>query len=205
MKYNIAAFFLLIFVLYSCQNQNQKRLAENQKEAKKKAVIFSNIDKGWVFYDTPINITSENSVATWNEWRIFLGELAQKPQKTIGAFQQKAKALSEKAMALNNNIPISFNQPQIRSRIATVITKVRMLDLFIHLDAIPDKKVNLLVSEINIELVSLQRQMDKIVEKSKIPIEEGESDLLKMMDSSRAIQNIPVQNIPIDINRPRVE
>jgi hypothetical protein len=42
------------------------------------------------------------------------------------------------------------------------------------------------VSEINLELVS-QRQMDKIVEKSKIPIEEGESDLLKMMDTSRAI------------------
>jgi hypothetical protein len=26
--------------------------------------------------------------------------------------------------------------------------------------------------------------MDKIVEKSKIPIEEGESDLLRMMDTS---------------------
>jgi hypothetical protein len=40
-----------------------------------------------------------------------------------------------------------------------------------------------LIAEINVELASLQRQMDKIVEKSKIPVEE-ESDLIKMMDAS---------------------
>jgi hypothetical protein len=43
-----------------------------------------------------------------------------------------------------------------------------------------------LIAEINNELASLQRQMDKI-EKSKIPVEEGESELMKMMDDSRAI------------------
>ena len=58
----------------------------------------------------------------------------------------------------------------------------------------------LLVSDINIELVSLQRQMDKITEKSKIPVEEGESDLLKMLDTTRAIPNSP-----IDKNIPQVE
>lgn len=104
-------------------------------------------------------------------------------------------------MALNTNIPYEYNKPQIKSRISTLITKVRLLDLFIHLDNIPDKKVTLLVSEINLELVSLQRQMDKIVEKSRIPLEEGESDLLKMMDTTRAIPNTPV----IDPNLPRVE
>jgi hypothetical protein len=80
-----------------------------------------------------------------------------------------------------------FNdKPQIRSRIGTLITKVQMLDLYIHLDNIPEK-VTQLVAEINLECP--QRQMDKIVEKSKIPIEEGESDLLRMMDTSRAIPN----------------
>jgi hypothetical protein len=72
--------------------------------------------------------------------------------------------------------------------------------LFIHLDNIPDKKVILLVSEINNELASLQRQMDKIVEKNKIPLEEGESELMKMMDTARAIPNVKV-----DPNLPRVE
>ncbi len=37
-----------------------------------------------------------------------------------------------------------------------------------------DKKVIVLLGEINAELVSLQRQMEKITEKSKIPVEEGE-------------------------------
>jgi hypothetical protein len=42
--------------------------------------------------------------------------------------------------------------------------------------------------------------MDKIVEKSKIPVEEGESEL-KMMDPARAIPTQPL----IDPNTPRVE
>ncbi|TRX02175.1 hypothetical protein [Flavobacterium gawalongense] len=205
MKYNITVFLSLIFILFSCQNDNQKRIAENKKEIKKREIIFKNIEKRWVFYDTPITEASEKSIATWNELRMFLAELAQKPKKTIGAFQQKSKALSKKAMALNENIPLEFNKPQIKSRISTLITKVRLLDLFIHLDNIPDKKVTQLVAEINLELVSLQRQMDKIVEKSKIPVEEGESDLLKMMDTARAIPSTPIPNTPIDPNLPRVE
>lgn len=201
MKYKIAVFFSLVFLFLSCKNDNQKRISENKKEMQRREVIFKNIEKGWVFYDTPVTEASEKSIASWNEWRIFLAELALKPKKSIGAFQQKSKALSKKVMALDDNIPYEYNKPQIKSRLSTLITKVRLLDLFIHLDNIPDKKVTLLVSEINLELVSLQRQMDKIVEKSKIPLEEGESDLLKMMDTTRAIPNTPV----IDPNLPRVE
>lgn len=200
MKYKLSCFFFLIFILSSCKNDNQKRLAENEKQAKKDELIFSNINKGWVFYDTPINSTSEATVASWNELRVFFAELAVKPKKTIGAFQKKSKALSKKVMALNENIPSQFNKPQIKSRVSTLITKVRLLDLFLNLDKIPDQKVIVLVSEINAELVSLQRQMDKIVEKSKIPVEEGESELMKMMDTSRAIPNTPT-----DPNLPRVE
>jgi hypothetical protein len=200
MKYKLSCFFFLIFILSSCKNDNQKRLAENEKQAKKNELIFSNINKGWVFYDTPINSTSEATVASWNELRLFFEELAVKPKKTIGAFQKKSKALSKKVMALNENIPSQFNKPQIKSRVSTLITKVRLLDLFLNLDKIPDQKVIVLVSEINAELVSLQRQMDKIVEKSKIPVEEGESELMKMMDTSRAIPNTPT-----DPNLPRVE
>jgi len=201
MKYKFAVFFSLVFLLFSCKNEDEKRIAENKKEIQRREIIFTNIQKGWVFYDTPVTEASENSIATWSEWRIFLAELAQKPKKTIGAFQQKSKSLTKKAMALNDNIPFEFSKPQIKSRISTLITKVQMLDLFLNLDTIPDKKVTQLVAEINLELVSLQRQMDKIVDKSNIPVEEGESDLLKMMDTSRAIPNTPI----IDPNIPRVE
>ncbi|RTZ07952.1 hypothetical protein EKL98_01125 [Flavobacterium bomense] len=201
MKYKTAIFFALALLLFSCQDNNQKRLSENKKEMQRREIIFKNIEKGWVFYDTPVTEASEKSLATWNAWRIFLAELALKPRKSIKAFQQKSKALSKKVMDLNENIPYEYSKPQIKSRISTLITKVRLLDLFINLDAIPDKKVTQLVSEINLELVSLQRQMDKITEKSKIPIEEGESELMKMMDTTRAIPNSPI----IDPNIPRVE
>jgi len=155
---------------------------------KKKELIFKTINKGWIFFDTPINTTSEATLKTWPEWRDFMNELAIKPKKTITAFQKKAKTLSTKAIALNNNIPTQFDTPQIRSRIATLITQVQMLNLYINLDKVSDKKVTELVAEINLELVSLQRQMDKIVEKSKIPMEIGESELLMMLDTTRAIQ-----------------
>jgi hypothetical protein len=201
MKFKLSYFLFLLVLLASCKDNNQKRDADNEKDAKKKEVIFSNINKGWVFYDTPINETAEATVTTWTELRLFIAELAQKPKKTIGAFQQKSTAISKKAMALTTTIPVQFNVPQIKSRISVLITKVRMLDLYIHLDKIPDDKVVVSIAEINKELASLQREMDKIVEKSKIPVEEGESELIKMMDPARAIPTQPL----IDPNTPRVE
>lgn len=190
MKFKFIYLFSLVFVLNSCKNDTEKRLIETEKAAKKKELIFENINKGWVFNANPINATSQANKLSWNEWRIFLTELEQKPKKTIGAFQKKSTELSKKAMALNDFVPAEFNKPQIKARISTLITKVRMLDLFIHLSDIPDQKVLVLVGEINEELVSLQNQMDKIVQKSKIPLEEGESDLLKMLDTARAIPNV---------------
>jgi hypothetical protein len=184
-----------------CKNDTENRLVETEKAAKKKELIFENINKGWVFNANPINATSQANKLSWNEWRLFLAELEQKPKKTIGAFQKKSTELSKKAMALNDFIPLEFNKPQIKSRISILITKVRMLDLFIHLNDIPDQKVIVLIGEINEQLVSLQNQMDKIVQKSKIPLEEGESDLLKMLDTTRAIPNTPQK----DPNRPRIE
>lgn len=216
MKYKLSYFLCLLVLMISCKGEdNQKRIAENAKDAQKKKIIFENIKKGWDFYDEPINEATEEGVKTWNELRLFIQELAQKPKKTISAYQQKSTAISKKAMALNNNLPELFNKPQIKSRISVLITKVRLLDMFIHLDDIPDKKVVQLVGEINKELATLQRQMDIITEKSKIPVEEGEDEMRRMLlDSARAIPNSMMPNpsvIPastraiINPNTPRVE
>ena len=208
MKYKISLFLLFVFVLNSCQNEDEKRRAENEKEAKKKEVIFNSINKGWEFIDEPINEISEQKISSWNEWRDFLKEIADKPRKTIGAFQKKSTAISKKVMALNDNIPAEFNIPAIKSRISVLITKVKMLDLFIHLNQIPAEKVTFLVGDINKELVSLERQMDNIIVKSKIPKEEGEADFLKMLDTTRAIPNsnvVPIQAQNLDKKIPKVE
>ena len=44
--------------------------------------------------------------------------------------------------------------------------------------------------------------MDKIVERSKVPKEQGEEDFLKMLDTTRAIPNA---SVPIDPNLTKVE
>lgn len=96
MKYNLAVFFSLVFVFLSCKNDDQKRLAENKKETQKREAIFTNIQKGWVFYDTPVTEASENNMATWNEWRMFLAELAQKPKKILALFSKNQSRFQKK-------------------------------------------------------------------------------------------------------------
>lgn len=187
MKLQNTVLLMALLLLFSCQDNKEQRLIENAKDTKKKETIFNNINKGWNFNTNSINPASQGLVAMWPEWRGFLLELNSKPKSTIGAFQKKAKALSKKVAELNNNIPIAYNKPEIKSRIAVLISKINSLNLYINLDEIPDNKVVALVLEINVQLLSLQNQLDEIVRKSTIPIEEGESDLIQMLDTSRAI------------------
>lgn len=187
MKFKFLSIFFIIFVLQSCQNQNQKRQIDSSKDTKKKEIVFATIEKSWLFEAKPTNETSRNTTKNWADWRLFLTELDKKPKKSIEAFQKKATELVKKANALNNTIPIEFDKPSIKARIAILITKISLLELYIKLKDIPEKKVIALFPEINIHLLALQHQMDKLVIKSKIPLEEGESELRKMLDSSRAI------------------
>lgn len=189
MKLPFSCLFLLLLLTISCQDNKEQRLIETAKDAKKQEIIFDNINKGWNFNAKPINPASQGLVNMWKEWRLFLNELNRKPISTIGAFQKKAKELSKKALDLNNNIPMAYNKPEVKSRIAVLISKINSLNLFINLDEIPDQKVVALVTEINIQMISLQSQLDEIVRKNMIPKEEGESDLIQMLDTSRAIPN----------------
>lgn len=182
---------LLFLVLSSCQENTKIRAIEQEKETQKREVIFNNIDQGWNFNSQPANETSRQLTVYWAEWRIFLNELGQKPKTSLRAFQQKAKTLSKRANDLNNNIPVSYNIPEIKSRIATITTKINSINLYIHLNQIPDKKIVQLVTEINTEVLSMQLQLDEIKRKSEIKIEDGESDMIRMLDTSRAIPTNP--------------
>ena len=182
-------FLLILLLLVSCQNNNKELIVEQQKEAEKREVIFNIIDRGWVFDISPIEATTQSKINNWVEWRNFLTEINQKPKSTIGAFQKKAAVLSKKAMDLQMNIPFEFDNQQIKSRISVIITKVKSLDLYIHLRQIPEQKVIKLVNELNTEIDFFQLQMEEIVKRSQIPMEEGEQDLIKMKDTTRAIPN----------------
>ena len=189
MKLNLLYILFFSLLLVSCQNDNKLLIIEQQKEAQKKEVVFNNINRGWVFDISPIEPVTQDKINNWMEWRAFLTEINQKPKSTIGAFQKKASALSKKVVDLNNNIPAEFNKPQIKARIAVITTKIKSMDLFIHLNQIPSGKVVKLISEINTEIDYFQLQLEEIVKRSQIPMEEGESDLIMMKDTARAIPN----------------
>jgi hypothetical protein len=189
MKLNLLYILFFSLLLVSCQNDNKLLIIEQQKEAQKKEVVFNNINRGWVFDISPIEPVTQDKINGWMEWRAFLTEINQKPKSTIGAFQKKAAALSKKVVDLNNNIPAEFNKPQIKARIAVITTKIKSMDLFIHLNQIPSSKVVKLISEINTEIDYFQLQLEEIVKRSQIPMEEGEEDIIRMKDTARAIPN----------------
>ena len=189
MKLYYSYILFSILILVSCNDNAERREIENLKDAEKKEVIFKTINKGWNFSNPSVSPTVQATINTWSEWRSFLNELNLKPKSSIGAFQKKAKTLSKKVMELNTNIPYTFNKPEIKSRISVLTTKINSINLFINLDDIPAQKVVTLVSEVNEELVSLTQQMEEIIRKSAIPIEEGESDMIRMLDTTRAIPN----------------
>lgn len=193
MKLYFPSLLLLLLLFSSCQDDPKVRILEQEKETKKREVIFNNISKGWNFNSVPSNATSQELTSFWAEWRVFLHELGQKPKSSIGAFQQKAKTLSKKAFELNGKIPIKFDLPEVRSRISVITTKINAINLYIHLNPIPDQKIVQLVQEVNTELASLNSQLDEIKRRDHIKIEDGEGDMLRMLDTARAIPTNPTK------------
>lgn len=187
MNYKFFIYFFLIFALNSCQDEGVKRRAEYEKEVKKQEVIFNNISKAWNFSYPALNPQTQVDIKNWNEWRLLQDDLSEKPKSSIGAFQKKAKILSKRAKDLNSSIPQKFNNPEIKSRIAVLSIKINSINLYINLDQIPDEKVIALIKDVNIEINSLCQQLDEIERKNEIPLEEGESEMIKMLDTTRAI------------------
>jgi hypothetical protein len=190
MKLFFSALLLLVF-FSSCQEDPKVRMLQQEKEAQKKEAIFNRINIGWNFNWQPSSEAARGLTSSWSEWRVFLNELGQKPKSSIGAFQQKAKTLSKRALDLNNNIPIKYDIPEVKSRIAVITTKVNAINLYIHLDQIPDAKIIELVQGINTELVSMNMQLEEIKRRGEIKMEDGEADMIRMLDTTRAIPTNP--------------
>lgn len=194
---NKLVFFLLsITLLIACQDDEKQRSIEQLKEQTKQEQIFNIINKNWNFNGRALNSSSQMLTQNWAEWRTFLNEINQKPKSSIGAFKKKAKTLSRKAIELNYNIPETYNKPEVKSRISAITTKINSLNLFINLHSIPEKKVIALIPEINQELQSLQLQFAEIDQKNQIKMEDGEEDMIKMLDTARAIPSTNPNKIP---------
>ncbi|MEZ4838260.1 hypothetical protein [Flavobacterium sp.] len=191
MKIRLLFIFIITLFLFSCEEDNEKRLIQQQKEVAKKEEIFKKINKAWGFRTMNLESSSQNLVKDWAEWRLFLTELQQKPTSSIGAFQKKSKDLTQKADALLNSIPPSLSNPEFKSRFTVLLNNFRSLELYIHLDAIPEKKVIDLISAINLQLASIELQMNELIRKRQIPTEHGEAEMIRMLDTSRAVRETP--------------
>lgn len=191
MKIRFIFICVVTLFLVSCEEDNEKRLIQQQKEVAKKEEIFKKIDNAWRFRAMNLETSSQNLVKDWAEWRLFLTELQQKPTSSIGAFQKKSKNLTQKADALLNSIPQSLSSPEFKSRFTVLLNNFRSLELYIHLDAIPEKKVIDLISDINLQLASIELQINELIRKQLIPMEQGEADMIRMLDTSRAVRETP--------------
>ncbi len=187
MKFKFFTFIVCLFMLFSCQDEDSIRAKERLNTIKKSELLFEKINESWDFKE--INSTTEvqSILNSWNQWNDFSLELEQKPKSSINAFRKKAIALSKKAENLNNSIPAIFNNPQVKSRISIIITQLHALDLYINLDKIPVEKVIAIIPNVNKGLQSLDAQFQEILLKEKIPLEQGEADMIRMLDTTRAI------------------
>lgn len=187
MKKQLIGLLALIILIISCKNDNNQRAIEQEKDIKKKEVVFENINKDWNFIVPNLNPQAQILVNNWVEWRLFKEDISRKPKSSIGAFQQKSKSLSKKASDLNLTIPSLIATTAVKSRISVLITQIKMLELYMNLQQIPYEKVKLLVPEINLGIASLNAQFEELIRKQQIPLEKGESDMIRMLDTTRAI------------------
>ena len=65
-----------------------------------------------------------------------------------------------------------------------LITKVKALHTVINLDRIPEKKVVEIITDLNIEIIAFQDQIEEIVRRSHIQKEEGEQEMLNAINGN---------------------
>ncbi len=179
---SILIIFISVF-LFSCEEDTTK--AENEKIIAKNAQTFNLINSVWNLSIPTTSPNVKNELANWNAWQQFVIEINQKPKSNLTAFQLKTKNLSSKIDSLQFDIPFQFDKPQVKSRISALSTKIKMLDNFIQLTDVPQNKIKALIPEINQEIAALVGQWEEIYIKKQIPVEEGESYMIKALDTTR--------------------
>lgn len=212
MKYlKITILFCLSLAIFSCGDDDKQRLAETQRAMKQNDSILKILNNNWKFNIAPPSEKVQPKIQGWNEWQQFKAELDEKPNGSIETYRQKVKTLSAKADLLRNNIPEFFDKPQVRSRIAVLITKIKSLYTYINISVINDKKVISLINEITVETNSLQNQMDELVRFSEIPKELGEEQMLRALDTVRHANpdmapqpqgSTPLNHVPSPVQHP---
>jgi len=199
MKLPLLYSLILFFLISSCKEDTKVHEIEIQKAKKEKALVFNAINKAWNFPERTLTPESQIIASSWNEWRLFVNELQQKPTATINAFKVKTKTLVQKADVLESTIPAKLNKPQIKSRLAALITKLKTVNMFLNIDRIPEKRVITMVTDLNLEVNAFNDQIEEIVRRSHIQLEEGEAIMIKNV-GGKVIEPSPTSPNQLPIN-----
>ncbi|SHI73385.1 hypothetical protein [Flavobacterium haoranii] len=184
MKMKFFYSFLLLLVLVSCNDFSDLN-AESEKNKQRNEAVFKAISKEWNFVFPSTKPEIHTALNEWKDWQQFQNELEQKPKTSLLAFQMKIENVSKRADSLYLTVPAKFNNPQVRSRLITLDTQLNSLNTYMHLQVIPEKKVITLINSVNGEIKSVYKQLEEIIIKEAIPMEIGEADLIKALDTSR--------------------
>lgn len=190
-KYLTLVVLLVAGIITSCKEDDSNRVAEQERYQEKRTQVLTNISRAWKFREMQLSPRSQELVQDWAQWRLFFSELSNTPTGTIEAFQKKSKDLTRKADDLFQTLPEGMQIVELRSRFLVLLNYFRSLEMFVNLDEIPEQKVMLLIQEINQQLSSIELQMEEMHRKKDIKMEAGEAEMLRLLDTSRAVKEIP--------------
>jgi hypothetical protein len=175
---------LLAFTLFSCKKEEQDVMLIQKMEQKNK-LAFDDINKAWEITVPPSSPEVQSVLANWKNWQSFVSALKQKPKTSISAFKLKVTNLSNQADSLYLQVPQRFSEPQVKSRLVALHTKLQSLDTYFSLDIVPLNKIKPIIVDINKELNAFYMQCEELIIKSKIPTEIGEKEMIKALDTTR--------------------
>ena len=114
--------------------------------------FFELLEKEWRFTfptaSTKVNLTLND----WNEWQQFKNELSQKPKTSLSAYKLKIANVSKKSDSLQFYVPEVYKVPALTSRLLTLDTQLKNLDMYLQLKEVPIKKISPFLKQINIEI-----------------------------------------------------
>lgn len=176
----------LLGLLFSCQDENAQHTADLKEITQENNDAFKAISAKWGFTIAQPTPGAAAQMANWQEWKLYVKELQQKPKANLEAYREKAKLMVTRAEGLLNNMPPLFDTPATRTRISVLITKVRLIYMLIGADnSIPANRIIALINDISRESNLLLLQFDEQVRRSQIRAEQGEEEMIRALDTVR--------------------
>ena len=179
----ITILFISLF-LFSCNGTDAQKEA-SEREVKKEQALFELLEKEWRFTFPTASPKVNLTLNEWNEWQQFKNELSQKPKTSLSAYKLKIANVSKKSDSLQFYVPEVYKVPTLTSRLLTLDTQLKNLDMYLQLKEVPIKKISPFLKQINTEIKGLYSQFEELEVLKNIPLEAREKQMLEAIDTTR--------------------